>query len=865
MRIPLWRRRRDDDLDEEIQSHLRMAARDRADRGETADRAESSARREFGNVGLVREATREMWGWASWERLAQDLRYGLRLLGRSPGFTIVAVVSLALGIGANTTIFTLVNAVLLRPLPYPEPNRLVVLRERVVEHDQEVSVHPFNFVEWQRRATSFDALALVQALPINVKIDEGAEQLPGVWITSDLFRVFGVSPVLGRSFTPEETSAGDHAVVILSHDFWRRRFASDPAAVGTRIQIGSRAHDIIGVAPPGLRIGPLSPDLYRPMPLDRSKPDAVGSRAFMAFGRLKPGVTVESARAEMASIGDQLSRQYPLDRGFGVSVYGLHDYLAKDLRLILFVLMAVVVSVLLIACGNVAGLLLTRGIARRHELAIRASLGASRQRIVRQLVAESLLLAGLGGSAGLLLGEWATRALLALSRAALTFDRIDAVALDSRVLVFTIAVSTATALVFGLLPAWEASHTDVQKALRTSTRTGSGGRQHHRLRSALVVGEVMMAVVLLVGAGLFLRTLSSLLRVDLGFQARQALTMQLFVPNPSAAARADFVEQLLQRVEILPDVQAAGTIQFLPIGMTSGTGFWFDDHRAGDGADSLPTDGALVSRGYFSAMGIPVLEGRAFGPQDRLGTPRVVIVNESFVRKYMPERRVLGRVITVAWSNQAPTAIIGVVGDVKYNGLTSAPAATVYMPHAQTPGYIMHLVVRSPGSRVPLVAAIRRAVQQLDPTQTVTAVRTMDEYLSDEVARPRLYATLVGAFALLALVLASVGLYGLIAYVVGQRTHEIGIRLALGAVPAAVLRTVLGQGARLAAIGLILGVVASIALNRSVSALLFGVTPTDPMTYCGVALLLIVVTLTAAYIPARRAARVDPMVALRCE
>jgi putative ABC transport system permease protein len=484
---------------------------------------------------------------------------------------------------------------------------------------------------------------------------------------------------------------------------------------------------------------------------------------------------------------------------------------------------------------------------------------------VRQLIVESLLLSSLGGAAGLLLGAWATRALLGLSKTVLTFGRVDEVTLDAHVLAFTIAASSTTAVLFGLLPAWEASRADVQRALRSSGRGGSADRHHHRLRNALVVGEVSIAVVLLVGAGLLLRTFSNLVRIDPGFQPRQVLTMRLFLPNPSAAKRADFVEELLQRVERLPDVRAAGTIQFLPIGGTSGTGFRFGAEQNVDVASTLPTNGALISRGYFAAMGIPLLAGRAFGPQDRIGSPRVVIVNQSFVKKFSPDRDPLGRTITVVWSNQAPTEIIGVAGDVRYDGLTTDPAPTVYLPHAQTPGYIMHLVVRTPGSAAPLVTAIRRFVGQLDPTQTVTAVKTMEDYLSEEMARPRLYASLVGAFAALALLLAAVGLYGLVAYVVGQRTHEIGIRIALGAKRISVVQMVLQQGMRLAVIGLILGVAGALAMGRVMSTLLFGVTAADPLTYAAVSLFLLIVALAAAVIPARRAALIDPTVALRCE
>jgi len=814
----------------------------------------------------------------AWEQWAQDLKFALRTLRRSLGFTTVAVLSLALGIGANASIFTFLNAVVLRPLPYPDPGRIISIRERRLQKDGTVNVHPFNFLQWQQRARSFESLALMQMIPFNAMGPDGAEQVGALMTTADLFRVFGVAPILGRGLTPDDATQGAERVVIVSYEFWQRRLASDPAAIGRKLIINNNPRLIIGVAPPAFRVATLAPDLYVPLGIDPAKPDAIGSRSFLCFGRLRPITEVASARAELDTIAAQLSRDTPLDKDMGVSVLGLHDDMVQSSRNILTLLMGVVAMVLLIACLNLASLLLTRGIGRQNELAIRVSLGASRLRLVRQLVVESLVLAIAGGALGLLIAHWSVKALLVLTTTALTFGRAEEIALDWRVLLFTMALSTLTALLFGLLPAWNACRVDPQTALRergaggSSSRSG-GGRRHTQFRSALVIGEVALAVVLLVGAGLLLRTFSKLLQIDLGFQPAQVLTMRLFLPDAADVKRANLIEQMLQRIEALPGVTAASTIQFLPVaGGTSGTGFRFADGDRDGGAsadaDSAPgqiTEASLVSRGYFSAMGVPVLQGRAFTSRDRMGSPRVVIVNRAFVRKFCPDGRALGRSITVDWSNKAPTEIIGIAGDVSYTALTTEPRPMVYLLHAQAPGYVMHLVVRAAGDPVALAAAVRREVQTVDPTKTVAPVKTMEQYVNESLARPRLYAAMLAAFAALALILAGIGLYGLIAYAVGQRTHEIGIRMALGAERGAVLRMVLAEGAWLAVIGLVAGVAAALAFSRVLSSLLFGVTATDAITYAVVTIVLASVALLAAYVPARRAAGVDPMIALRCE
>jgi predicted permease len=866
LRSLLRRVRVEKELDEELGFHLERLTEEHIAAGMAPGDARHAALREMGGLDQRKEECRDARGVALFDELRQDVRYALRGLRKSPGFTAVAILSLALGIGANTTIFTFVNAVLLRPLPYPGSDRLVILRERPPGAEGTVNVHPLNFLEWRARAGSFEALALVQAPPLNVIGANGAEQIARVQTTSELFRVFGVGPTQGRVFTPEETQPGSHDVVILGHGFWQRWFGGDPAVVGRRLAVREGTLTIIGVAPPGLRIGLMEPDAYTPLPIDPAKPDSIGSRSFQCYGRLKPGVSLDAARAEMAVVASALARRYPMDEGYGVFVSGLHEYLVREGRPALRLLMAVVATVLVIACVNLAGLLTARGIRRRGELAVRASLGASRGRLVRQLIIESLVLSSLGGAAGLVLAHWGTLALAMLTAGALTVGSSEPIRLESTCLVFTLVISTGTALVFGLLPAWQASHVEPQMALPERTRGGTIDRRQHRMRSALVVTEVAMAVVLLVGAGLLLRTFSRLVRVDLGFQPAETITMGLFLGSRPPEARIALVDQILERVEALPGVKAASTIQFLPLtGMNCGTGFWLEGQARGDASHALTTECSLVSRGYFAAMGIPILEGRPFDRRDRIGGPRVLIVNQSFARRYLPGGRALGRRILVAWSDEVLAEIVGVVGDVRHNGLTSEPAPTVFLLHAQTPGYITNLVVRATGDANAQAAAIRHAIRDVDPSQAVSPAKTMEQYLGDLLARPRMYAALVAFFAVIAVFLAAIGSYGLLAYVVTQRTHEIGIRLALGASRRDVFRATFGQGARLTFIGLVLGVVAARGLRGVVATFLFGVTPGDPVSYVFAAAVFGAVALAAAAMPALRASRVDPTTALRYE
>ena len=855
------------ELDEELRYHLDRLVDEHLAAGMSLSEARYRAHREMGAIEPRREECRDARGLALVDGLRQDASYALRALRKTPAFTTVAILSLAIGIGANTTIFTFVNAVLLTPLPYPQSDRLVVLHERQLDSVKPLGVHPVNYVAWRSQARSFESLVLVQRPPLNIMGRDGAEQIARVQTTSELFAVFGLSPLIGRGFTREENLPGSNPVVILGYGFWQRWFGGDPGVVGRRLPVPEGSLTIVGVAPPGFRIGLTEPDVFTPMTIDPANPAATGSRAFECYGRLARGVAREAAQAELSVIAAALSRQHRFDEGMGALVSGLHEFLVRDAGPSLRLLMAVVVIVLAIGCVNLAGLLLARGVARRGEFALRAALGASRGRLVRQLVVESLVLSTCGGLAGLAIAYGATQALVSLTEGVLTNGASAPIRLDGACLLFTLVASIATALVFGLVPAWQASHAHPEAALRQRSRGATADRQHQRIRKLLVVTEVALAIVLLVGAGLFLRTLSNLLSVDPGFRPAGTISMGLFLGVRPPETRIAVIDQILDRVESVPGVRAAGTIQFMPLrGINCGTGFWMEEQAATkDSSRRLPTECSLVSRGYFAAMGIPILEGRPFDRRDRLTTPRVLVVNRSFARQYFQDGRVLGRKILVQSSNQALAEIVGVVGDVRHNGLTLDPVPTVFLLHAQTPGYLTNLVVRTEGDPVAHAAAIRAAIHEADPTQAVSAAGTLDADVARVLARPRLQASLVASFAVIAVILAVIGVYGLLAYTVSTRTHEIGIRLALGATRHRIFNDLFGEGARLVIGGLALGLVAAAFLRQLISTLVFGVTTGDPLTYLAAALAFLALSLTAVVIPARRGSGVDAIDALRCE
>ena len=860
------RTRVDRELDEELQHHLEQQVEYYVSRGMSPGDARFEALRELGPIELRKEECRDTRGVALIDTVRQDVTYAFRALRKTPGFALVAILSLAIGIGANTTIFTLVNSVLLTPLPYPGANRLVVMHEHKLNAPDPLSVHPLNFVQWRTRARSFEALALVQMPPLNVMARDGAEQVSRMLTTPEIFQVFGVRPALGREFTAEDVRTGNENVVILGYGFWQRWFGGDPSVLGRRLATPDGSLTIVGVAPPGFRIGLAEPEAFTP--LDADDAAKTSSRSFECYGRLAAGVSLAEAQAELTTMASTLRRIYPkVDDGMGVFVYGLQDFLVRDARPGLRLLMAVVAVVLAIACVNLAGLLLARGLARRGEFAVRVALGAGRGRLVRQLVVESLLLSLAGGMAGAAVAYLVTRALVTRTAFALADATTAPIHLDARVLLFTLVVSTVTALAFGLLPAWQASHVDPQSVLRDETRRTTGGRQQFRIRESLVVAEVALAVVLLVGAGLLLRSLDNLGRVKLGFEPTGTLTMRLFLGVKPPEARIALLDRILDRVASVPGVNAAGTIQFLPLrGMSCGTGFWLEEDAARrDSSKTLTTECALVSRGYFAAMGIPVLSGRPFDRQDRFGGPRVVMVNQTFADRYLPKGQAVGRKVVVQWDDAVPAEVIGVVGDVHHTGLTSDPVPTVFLLHAQVPGYITNLVVRTRTEPLAQSGAIIRAIHEVDPTQGVSGVGLVEQDVEKVLARPRLQAALITSFAIIAVVLAVIGIYGLVAYVVRLRTHEIGIRLAVGATRERIFVELFGSGVRLVAVGLAAGLVAAIASRGIASRFVFGITTTDPLTYVAAALVFLVIAFAATVVPARRAADVEPSTALHLE
>jgi predicted permease len=855
------------ELTEEFRYHVERTTDEYVASGLSPSDARAQALRDMGRLDQRKEECRDASGLTMVHGFRQDVIYAWRGLRRSPGFSAVAILSLAVGIGATTAIFTFVSVVFLRPLPHPASERLVVLHEHERTSSDPMSVHPANFVEWHARARSFDALALVQAPPLNVMGPSGAEQISRLTTTEDIFTVFGVSPVMGRGFSANDTRPGSEQVVVLGHGFWQRWFGGDPGVLGRQLPVQDGSLTIIGVAPPGFRVETMEPDAVTPLTIDPANPAATGSRSFQSYGRLAAGVHLEAARAEMDTIVAALGRELPSSRGMGVFVSDLQEYLGREARPGLRLLMGVVLTVLAIACVNLAGLLTARGVARRGEFALRASLGASPSRLVRQLVIESLVLSSCGASVGLALAHAATRTLTALSGNALMGAVPGPVHLDLVSVAFTVTIAIATALAFGLLPAREASQANAQEAIRHRTRSATSDREHHRMRSALVVFQVALAVVLLVGAGLLFRTFSNLSGVDLGFQPAGTVTTSLFLGVRPPDTRATVLNQILDHVESLPGVQAAGTIQFLPLrGMTCATGFWREEDAQGrDPSRTQPTECAVVSRGYFAAMGIPVVEGRAFERGDRAGTARVVVVNQVFARRYFPDGRVVGARVFVQSSNQELAEVVGVVGNVRHNGPAVDPAPAVFLLHAQTPGYITNLVVRTSGDRSALAAAIRRAVHDVDPTQAVSDVGTLEQDVAKVLAPARLRALLVASVAVIALALAVIGLYGVLAYIVNQRTHEIGIRLALGATRESIFAALFTHGARLVIGGLILGLGTSLWLRRVVATFVFGITAGDPATYAAASGAFLLIALAATAIPAIRAARVEPVMALRDE
>jgi len=810
------------------------------------------------------------------DSLIKDIRYGVRGLLKHPGFTAIVVITLALGIGASTAIFSVVDNVLLRRLPYRNAERIVAIEELNPEGKRS-QVTSANFLDWRAQNTVFEHLAAIKQTTSNLALPDHAERIDLAQTNANFFDVLGVTPQYGRLFIPQDEQAGHDPVVIVSDTLWHRRFGSDPSLVGKPITLDGRNYTVIGIAPPGFQypdrtelwVPPLKlvPELY----LNQDVTQTRGMGYLAAIALLKQGVSLQQAATEMETITARLRLQYPNtnNRRFD-RIVSLHEHLIGDTNKVLWLLLGAVTFVLLIGCANVANLLLANAAARQKEMAIRTALGASRWRVMRQLFTESTILALTGGVAGLLVAFWGLAAITKLLPT--DFPRLNEIHLDLRILVFTFAASVLTGILFGLAPALQISRAVVQDSIRETGRGMSGSRRQNRFRQALIVGEVALCVVLLAGAGLLFRSFLRLQSVNTGFISQQVLTARLTPSGPNFTQQADFDKfytQVLEKISALPGVQDAGFINTLPLDSGPTTGFRVEG-RPVTTPDKWPmVNYRGVTPNYFRAMGIPVVQGRAYTDRDNSSAPPVMIINQQTAREIFPDENPIGKRITFGSTdqNRQPVwfEIVGVVANIRSLELREESESEIYFSSLQDYWPAMSLVVRSSVEPSSLSGSIRQVVNEVDKSVPVSQVQTMEHVVSESITQPRFNLFLLGLFGTVAMLLSAAGIYGVTAYTVTQRTHELGIRLALGAQVGDVLKMILGQGMAVIGVGLVLGLVAAFGLMRLLRSLLFGVGENDPLTFVAITLVLLIVALIACYIPARRATKVDPLEALRAE
>ena len=810
------------------------------------------------------------------DSLIKDIRYGVRGLLKHPGFTALIVFTLALGIGASTAIFSVVDSVLLRRLPYATADRIVAIQE-LNQAGKRVQVTSANFLDWRAQNTVFEHLAAIKQTTSNLALSDSAERIELAQTNANFFEVFGIKPQYGRLFIPQDEQAGHEPVVVVSNALWQRRFGSDPSLVGKPITLDGKNYAVVGIAPAGFQypdktevwIPPvkLVPELWPNQDVTQTR----GMGYLAAVATLKPGMSLPQAAGEMETITERLRQQYPdtNNRRFN-RVVSLHEHLVGDTNKLLWLLLGAVTFVLLIGCANVANLLLASGASRQKEMAIRSALGASRARVVRQLFTESTVLALTGGTVGLLIAYWGVAGITKLLPG--DFPRLNEINLNLRVLGFTFAASVLTGILFGLVPALQISRSDVQEAIRETGRGVSGNRRQSRFRQALIVFEVALSVVLLVSAGLLFRSFLRLQSVDAGFVSEHVWTARLTPSGTNYANQADydrFYNQVLQKVSAVPGVQDAGLINTLPLGKGPTAGFRVDG-RPVTTPDKWPSANyRAVSPNYFRAMGIPVLQGRAYTDRDSENSPRVMIVNQKLADEEFSGENPIGKRITFGGtdSNRQPVwfEIVGVVANVRSLELREEPIAELYFAALQDYWPAMSLVVRSNAELANLSASVRQIVNEVDKSVPVSNVQMMDHVVSASITQPRFNLFLLGLFSTVAMLLSAAGIYGITAYTVTQRTHELGIRIALGAQVSDVLKMILGQGMAVIGVGLVIGLAAAFALVRLLRSFLFGVGEKDPFTFVAITVLLLFVALLACYIPARRATKVDPLEALRYE
>jgi putative ABC transport system permease protein len=810
------------------------------------------------------------------DTLLQDLKHGLRILAKSPGFTAIAVLTLALGIGANTAIFSLVNTVLLRPLPYRNAEQLVSITAS--EPDKGLIGIPASYpklLHIQQQTRTLESVGAYFSTTLNLVGRGEPEQINATRVNIDFFRALEVSPALGRSFLPAEDQIGGAEVVMLSDKFWHSHFHGDSGVLGRSISLDGKSTTIVGILPPGFRF-PFQqpePDVWLPRVFDilglRMEQLRLGTGFLSIIARLKPGETFARAQAELETINESYAQAFPGNADAAkheLSMTSLENNLVGSVRSSLITLLVAVGFVLLIACANVASLLLARATAREKEVAIRQALGASSGRLARQFLTESLLLSFVGGVLGLIVAAW----FLPLLRLAApgTVPRLDEVRVDGMVLVFSMGLCVFTGVAFGLVPAWQVTRRDLHDTLKEGGRGTSEGGRGGRARRLMVIAEVAVALMLVTGAGLLIKSFARLLNVNPGFDAGGVMTFPINLPTTRYATgpeRAEFFRQVLERVRAIPNVESAGAVSFLPLAGQGRYVFFCAEGQVCQGIGKDPLISLKqVTPGFLEAMRIPLLRGRTFTERDIAGAPPVVIINQTVADRYFPHQDPIGKTLENS-RDRIPLEIVGVVADTKFNSLDAAKFVEMYQPVEQNPWMAMTLVVRSNSAAQPLVSAVREKISELDPDLPLAGIQPMEKIVSISVGQPRLLTGLVGAFAGFALLLAAIGIYGVMAYSVSQRSHEIGIRMALGASPRDIFRLVVGQGMRLVLAGIAIGFLASLALTRLMATLLFSTSAHDPVTFTAVALILVGVALAACYIPARRATRVDPLVALRYE
>ena len=867
-----------DDIDREMRLHLELQVDANLKSGMSPAEAREKAMRSFGNINRAVDAAYDVKGGGLFETLAQDIRYGVRMLAKHRAFTAVAVVTLALGIGANTAIFSVVNELLLRPLPYRDAEQIVMLWEVTPEGRHQNTTSRANFRSWRTQSASYEAIAAFTDQRFNMTGSGEPEELSVQLATPEIFNVLGVDPLLGRTFLPEDGEPANMDVAVLSYPLWQRRFGGQSNIVGQQLTLNGIKFTVIGVMPPGFqfhiksRSGTGRPaELWSILPMPVASGANERGRFLSVVGRLKDGVSAEQAAAELRTIEARLSDETPeFNKNYTAEVLPLRDQFFGNVRRPLWLMLGAVGFVLLIACANVANLLLSLATAREKEIAVRAALGARRFRIVRQLLTESLLLALLGSALGLGFAYLGIKALVLISPRDLV--SLQGVGLNLTVLGWTLAVSLLTGIIFGLAPVLHVSRLNLNDSLKEGGKSESaqaGGSR--RLRSALVVSEIALAVVLLASAGLLIRSFIRLQQVDRGFETDNLLTMVVRVPDARYREDAQFVNffsQALERTRHLPTVRSAGMVNFLPLygGLGSATGFKIEGRPEPPPGQEPSTDVRVADAGYFQTMGIPLLRGRNFSDSEQREPRHVIVINEALAGKHFPDEDPIGRRLDVQmFDTPQPAEIIGVVGNVRYDSLIDESPPAVYFPHPDLTYPFMTLVIRTDGEPTAIAPAVQREIRALDPNQPVSDVRTMNQVMADWVSRSRFNTLLLGLFAGLATLLSAVGIFGVMNYSVALRTREIGLRLAIGAQPRQVLLLILRQGLLLTVVGVVLGLAAAVALTRLLSGLLFGVEAVDVMTFTTISLLLIFVSLLACYLPARRAMRIDPLSALRYE